>query len=96
MLGRYGRWLLGSGLGLMVLATGGWWWRSTQVAPIAKAKPSVSSVGPSPPVSPTPAAPWAWSVQRVMDRTFLPTWFRQRGVHWPRGTAIYAARITPG
>ncbi|MEN9207109.1 MAG: polysaccharide deacetylase family protein [Gloeomargarita sp. GMQP_bins_14] len=96
MLGRYGRWLLGSGLGLMVLATGGWWWRSTQVAPIAKAKPSVSSVGPSPPVPPTPAAPWAWSVQRVMDRTFLPTWFRQRGVHWPRGTAIYAARITPG
>ncbi|MCS6782608.1 MAG: polysaccharide deacetylase family protein [Gloeomargarita sp. SKYBB_i_bin120] len=86
------RWATVMGLGWVALMAGGWWWHSAQTSPIAKAKslraPLVTR--PTPPVS------WAWSVQRVIDREFLPQWFRRRGVRLPRETAVYAARIAPG
>ncbi|MCS7225505.1 MAG: polysaccharide deacetylase family protein [Gloeomargarita sp. SKYB31] len=89
-------WLGAIGVGLAALVVGGGAWHRFQTMSVAKAKPSAPVVASPQLPKPAPAAPWAWSVQRVMDREFLPRTLRQQGVRLPRGTAVYAARIESG
>lgn len=89
-------------LALMLTASvtgGGWWWRSSQAvvtpaSPEPQPQPVVTPAKPEPRVAPPVA--WAWSVQRVIDRRFLPETLGRRGVRLPQGTAVYAAQIQPG
>ncbi len=93
---RCGHWGMPLGLVLTVALTGGgWWWRSSQATP---ATPGLAQPAPAPAIEPVtvPPVPWAWGVQRVIDRRFLAQELARRGVRLPRGTAVYAAQIQPG
>ncbi len=81
-------------LGLMVAASGlggGWWWyRSPAELPKAEVPAAMPVPVGTPPVA------WAWSVERVIDRHFLPQALQRQGVVLPPGTAVYGAQIYPG